>query len=113
MNHWMRIMQERVSSGERINEFCESRGSKRHTFFYWQRKLRETAGEELARQQDTTGQPGMAFAEIRMTNVTQRPSVREESGQLFADVAGVRIKVDSGYPTSKLAALLRELIRQC
>ena len=113
MSQWMQIIQERVSSGERIDEYCEKRGIKRHTYFYWQRKLRATMGKHLTQQEDQSGICIPQFAEVRMLEGSSRGSRVEEAGQIEAEVAGVRIKADSGYPTNKLAALLRELSRQC
>ena len=111
MNQWMQIIQECVGSGEKIDEYCAKKGIKRHTYFYWQRKLRETAVTHLAQQQEASGLSISGFAEVRMLEGSnERPSV-EEAGQISAEVAGVRIKADSGYPTNKLAVLLRELAR--
>ena len=43
---WAAAMQERVANGEMIKEFCERRGVNRHSYFYWQRRLREIAAQQ-------------------------------------------------------------------
>ena len=47
---WRQMLQERIANGESINEFCKSRGVSRNTYFYWQRKLRDTAAKQIARE---------------------------------------------------------------
>ena len=56
LGHWAKIMQEREQSGLSIKAFCQQIGIATNTYFYWQRKLRETACRELAVDStDTTG----------------------------------------------------------
>jgi len=113
INQWMQIIQERVCSGEKIDEYCEKKGIKRYTYFYWQRKLREIAGKRLVQQPEPHGISVSKFTEVRMLEGSNQRASVEEAGQVSAEVAGVRIKANSGYPTDKLAALLRELARPC
>jgi transposase-like protein len=113
MSQWLQVIQERMGSGERIDEYCDRKGIKRHTYFYWQRKLRETAGKHLAEQQKQPENNIPRFTEVRMLKDGPRSTRTEESGQILVEVAGVRIRAGSGYPTDKLTSLLRELSRQC
>jgi len=48
MMEWSQALQERQANGETIGEFCKVRGVSRNTYFYWQRKLRETAAKQMA-----------------------------------------------------------------
>ena len=48
MGQWAQMIQARVQSGQSIKEYCASTGISRNAYFYWQRKLRETACAELA-----------------------------------------------------------------
>jgi putative transposase len=45
LGHWAEIVRERSESGLTIKAFCESAGLHENTYFYWQRKLRESACE--------------------------------------------------------------------
>jgi len=45
--HWTKIMREHKESGQSIKEFCASIGIAQNVFYYWQRKLREAACQEL------------------------------------------------------------------
>jgi len=100
MAEWTALLQERAASGESIVAFCQERGIKKHQYFYWQRKLRETACEQLA-----TTASGFAAVNLPVAPL-------ETSGQVRIEVSGATISADSTYPPDKLAALLREL-RQC
>ncbi|NLN86687.1 MAG: transposase [Syntrophomonadaceae bacterium] len=49
LSHWMHLIQEQQSSGLNIKEFCREKGMSRHVYFYWRRKLRKAACEELSK----------------------------------------------------------------
>jgi putative transposase len=41
--HWAQVMRDRTDKGLSIHAYCEEAGIHENTYFYWQRKLRETA----------------------------------------------------------------------
>jgi putative transposase len=45
--HWAGIIRERSESGLTVKAFCESAGLHPNSYFYWQRKLRESALEGM------------------------------------------------------------------
>jgi hypothetical protein len=45
--HWAGIMKERTESGLTVKAFCESSGVHLNSYFYWQRKLCESALESV------------------------------------------------------------------
>ncbi|MDI9562082.1 MAG: transposase [Pseudomonadota bacterium] len=47
LSQWAEIIKARNESGKSIKKFCEDAGISKHTYFYWQRKLREEACNEL------------------------------------------------------------------
>lgn len=55
MSQWAQVLQTRLDSGQSIQDFCQSSGISRNTFFYWQRKLREAACTELAKVEGLRG----------------------------------------------------------
>ena len=78
MRQWMQVIRDREGSGEKIDAYCEKKGIKRHTYYYWQRKLRETAGKHLAQQQEPTGISISRFTEVRVLEGSdQAPNVEE------------------------------------
>jgi len=112
---WAQAMQERITNGESIKTFCENKGVSKNTYFYWQRRLRETACKQLAlKQTETTGSnlPARNFAEIRIVEPAAMPEPKSPS-LIHMEIGVARLSIDSTYPTEKLAALLRELARPC
>lgn len=101
-------MRERSDSGLSIKAFCKNAGFHENVYYYWQRKLREAACEKLTELQTVTnhaGTNGTYFAEVQLA---QQP-LSGPTGQLHAEIQGIRITADSAYPADKLAELLRWL----
>ena len=48
LSHWARVMQERADSGLSIKAYCNQIGICGNTYFYWQRRVRAAACEQLA-----------------------------------------------------------------
>lgn len=110
LSHWAGIKRERKESGLSIRAYCKQAGIHENVYYYWQRKLREAALEELTEQGDAkasapegwalcTAKPGMPMA--------------TSSEQVAAEVQGIRITAGSAYPVEQLAQLLRELLSGC
>jgi len=109
LSQWARIVQERINGGLSIREYCKQIGICENTYFYWQRRLREVACQQLTA-------PG--FVEVAIQEPPTPPALpahvaASAPSQLSVEVAGVRITADSEYPPEQLAALLRELTRPC
>lgn len=102
--HWAQIMQDRAQSGMSIRAYCKSAGIHENVYYYWQRKLREAACEQL-------NVPG--FAEVRMatTGPSPMPMGMARPSGIRVEVGGLQIAVDNAYPADKLAVLLRALMR--
>jgi len=47
LSHWSQIIRDRHNSGESIRAWCRKNGIVEKTYYYWQRKLRETACRTL------------------------------------------------------------------
>lgn len=41
MQQWITIIQDRIASGLKIDEYCEKNQLSRNSYFYWLRKIRE------------------------------------------------------------------------
>lgn len=54
LTQWAGIVQTRQSRGQSIKDFCAAEGISKNMYFYWQRKLRETACSEHVRQKSIT-----------------------------------------------------------
>jgi len=119
MAQWTQIIQERRISGESVKAFCLSRGISKDAYFYWQKKLRESAYEQMTAMHGEpapeTGLVSVGFAEVKLLDNQGRRPQREAEGRgsLVAEVTGVKIVTDAAYPVDRLAYLLRELVRSC
>jgi len=113
-------MQERAQSGSTIRAYCKQVGICENTYFYWQRRLRQAACEQLSKYepaQKSVAQPRFVEIEVAETPklaVMSAPSAPVLSpSKLHIKAGGVQITTDSTYPPEQLAALLRELGRPC
>lgn len=116
MSHWSQVMRERRESGLSIKAFCKEAGFHENVYYYWRRKLREAACEQMPDLQAETGQTDLAvsgFTEVHLAEVPPHPALPETPGHLRIEVGGMLITAESGYPPSMLAALLRELRDLC
>jgi transposase-like protein len=101
-------MRERKESGLTIKAYCEQVGLHENTYYYWQRKLRQTVCEHLIEQAEspeTTSIVPQRFMEVRLQQEISTDTVH----QLHIEAAGVQITTDSAYPVDRLAALLRAM----
>ena len=112
MSHWAQIMQNRIKSGLSIKAFCEKAGFHENIYYYWQRKLREAACEELAKiRGETTGLSSPVFAEVKLaTRTVLPPPDSNNHNQIYIEAAGMRIKADIGYTVDRLAYLITVII---
>ena len=115
MSHWAGIIKERQESGLSIKEFCKNAGCHANSYYYWQRKLRDAACEELAKiQGSTTNLAHPGFTEVKLSNHTALPSATIAlEKQICIEAARVRIIAGGEYPVDKLAVLLREVMQPC
>ena len=110
LTHWAQVMQERGQSGLSIKDFCKQIGICGNTYFYWQRRVRAAACEQLSKLEPIQNPK---FTEIIVAQPPASLPPAETGPRLRIEVSGVQITTDSAYPADKLAELLRELARPC
>ena len=106
--HWTQIMQERVENGLSIKDYCKQIGICQNTYFYWQRRIRTAACEQLGKPA-LIQKPAPSFSEVMVVEPSAPLPSAEAVPQLRIEISGIQITADSSYPPEKLAALLREL----
>ena len=111
MSYWAGVMRERSESGLSIKAFCASAGIHENTYFYWQKKLRESAFGQLTEIHGTLSAPA-GFIEAKMRGAATKPPFAEpdRQGELRIEIAGIKISADGGYPADKIAVLLRGIM---
>jgi len=113
--HWAGIVHDRAESGLSIRAYCESAGFHENNYYYWQKKLREAACEELAKiQGKQANMTPTSFMEIKVApqNAHQSQTGSPQS-QVCIESAKVRITAGGDYPVDKLVALIREVTLPC
>jgi len=115
LSHWARIMQEHADSGLSIKAYCKQIGICGNTYFYWQRRVRAAACEQLALSvSEKSKMPVPGFTEVRVAPVAPLAlSETAPSSQLRIEIGSIQMTADSTYPPDQLAGLLRELVRPC
>ena len=113
LTHWAQVMQERAASGLSIKAYCKQIGICGNTYYYWQRRLRVAACEQVAILQTKPEETAVTcFAEVKVEPSAVLTSANQAS-QISVETGGYKITTDSGYPVESLAALLRKLKRTC
>jgi putative transposase len=103
MAQWSQMIQTRKSSGQRIDEFCKTEGVSRNAYFYWQRRLRESACSALAGQE--AGEALIPTGWAKLTTATTPGS--EET--LTIDIGGCQITVTAKTNSELLIKVCRIL----
>ena len=48
LEQWTRLIQDCQSSGMRVDDWCEANGVTHHAYYYWLRKVRKAACQDLS-----------------------------------------------------------------
>jgi hypothetical protein len=111
MAQWTQALQERASKGESIKEFCQSKGVSRNTYFYWQRKLRETATKQITQENAADSQAlvpnGWAVCE------EARAESEPEESSVSIEIGKCRVKAGADTSPELLAKVCRVLTSLC
>jgi len=111
---WAQVMQDRVASGQSIAAYCAQRGIGRHSYFYWQRKLREAAVQQMAAG---VAEPEKARQALVPTGWAQACVAEERAPEqacgLMLRVGGAEIEVRRGFDEALLASVCRALSSVC
>jgi transposase-like protein len=97
LTQWTQTLRERTESGLNIREFCAERGILETTFYYWQRKLRETAA--------------ISAAPHGWAAITEAETAK--STPLSVEIGDFKVAVDSDTDTALLAKTLKLLKELC
>ena len=118
LQHWAGIMQKQKESGLNIKSFCEEFGVSEQRYYYWQRKLRGAANEELTKvkTEKTSLAPvkndtPVVWAEIDMKASNPASSPANSSIKICRD--GWMIIVEPGFDIELLSEALRAVSRVC
>jgi len=109
LSHWARIMKERTESGLSIKAYCRQLGIGGNTYFYWQRKLRAAACQEL--MPSVQKQPEEALVPSGWAICkTETPQPTEKAHGVMVEIGGFRIAVEDSTDPGLLAKVCRVLV---
>mgnify|MGYP000910973565 CR=1 FL=1 len=117
LTHWSQVMRERAASGLSIKAYCWQLGICGNTYFYWQRRVRAGAAEELglsvreteAPEPASTGASSTATEALTPTGWARVEPAAEQSGAVEIEVNGCRVKVTAQTDQFLLERVCRTL----
>jgi len=109
--HWAQVMQNRMHAGQSIQAFCAGEGISKNTYFYWQRKLREAACIELAKQADGAENALVPNGWTRLERPvsTGMQHAGTTTAAITVEVGGCHISVANNADMTLLAEVCRTL----
>jgi putative transposase len=103
MSQWAQIIQTRADSGQSIKDFCQAGGISRNAYFYWQKKLRESAFTELVRKEEPRSISPGGWVQLASEPMQQMTRL------LAIEINGCHITVTSDTDQDLLAKVCRTL----
>lgn len=108
LQYWAGVLKERQESGQSVRAWCRENEVGEKTYYYWQRRLREAACNELTLRQEQTRSIGPAFAEIKL------PACQGAyEGGITVRLREAVIEIAGGAPTATVETVLRILREPC
>jgi len=113
MAHWAKIITDQKESGLTIREYCEKSGLHENSYYYWQKKLRTAAIDELATAtNEQTLELVPIMAKLNLTKKDESDLTGTGSNDCISiEMFGIRLLASRDYPIAKLSELLRVVSR--
>jgi len=111
--HWAKIITDQKESRLSIREYCEQVGLHENSYYYWQKKLRTVAIDELATASDEqTDELAPIMAKLNLTRNSGSEFTGTGSNDCISiEMFGIRLMAGRDYPVAKLSELLRVVNR--
>ena len=103
------LIQAKQDNGQNVEEFCLSEGISKNTYFYWQRKLRESACTQLAGQVSEAGREMAPEGWARL--VPANPSLATK--EIAIEIGGCIVRATAETEPELLASVCRTLKTLC
>ena len=104
------FMQERVSEGTSIKDFCQNRGISKTTYFYWQRKLHEAAAARMIME---TGKTPQGIVPSGWSQAIAVSDPNQGANGLTIEVGVCRLRVEPDTDPALLIKVCRALKSLC
>lgn len=103
LSQWTQIIQKQMDSGQNIKDFCQSTGISKNAYFYWQRKLRESACAELTKTEELRNIVPSGWMEL------ESKQVQHAKEGLDIEINGCHITVNANTDPELLEKVCRTL----
>ena len=111
---WAQAMQERVANKETIKDFCERRGVSRHSYFYWQRRLREAAAKQIEQEVAKPPRALVPSGWAQVSTAQETPNVdNTRESTLSIEIGRCRMLVSESTDSALLEKVFRVLASLC
>lgn len=109
-NSWLNIITEcqQRPAGVTAKQWLAENGIKEKAYYYWLRKFRREAGEQMELPA-VTAPAELAFAEIPIPVSTQTKSVEDSGAVAVIHAGSITLKVSNDISESLLRVLLQEV----
>lgn len=111
LSHWAEILRERQASGESIKGYCARMGIRENVYYYWQRKLRETACQELLPAVQTT--ENQAIVPNGWAVCTQKKEAVTDFKAVIIEIGKCRVEATMETDAQLLTKVCRTLMALC
>ena len=102
LRQWANVLRERKDSGLSIRRWCRENSVGEKTYYYWQRKLRESVCAKVAGIPEPPQVPA-TFAQIQM------PAQKASDGKLIIRIGGAEVEIQGDMPAATIEAVLGAL----
>ena len=110
LSHWAKVIRDRSTSGMSIRAYCRSVGICEKVYYYWQRKLREAACQELNSAVEQRDKKALVPSGWAVCGVEESTL---EKKALTIEIGGCRISVERDVDQELLAKTCRLLKSLC
>ena len=107
MEEWKQLILDFQSSGMKLYEWCESRNVTKDMYYYWLRKIREYACDELV----TKSVPKQAVTHLKKLEVMA--PVPDTSAAVIIRLGNATIEINEGTSQQTIQAVLLALQSVC
>lgn len=111
LNHWAGIMRERKESGQSIRAYCKAGGICENVYYYWQKKLRETACDELLPPEERKAEQTMIPS--GWAAVCETKESVGAAGGIHIEIGKCHVTATADMDAELLAKVCRMLVGLC
>lgn len=109
MKHWAEVLRRRRESGQTIRSFCRSEGICEKTYYYWQKRIRQAAGESLMGQVESQVPGALPVVPV----FAALPAPKAAGGAVRVEIGGAVVEIEPGADMAVVASVLRLFAGQC